>query len=146
MSERPYTPPASRVADRPEASPPFPRPKQVTVAVSLLWVGLALGILADFLNAARDPEGVLNAGALASVVVLFAIQATLYVFTYRGRNWARIGVLILFVLIGLLLLIPNPKPPGVLENTVDVVGLVMTLIALYLLFSRPGSLWFRPRE
>jgi hypothetical protein len=145
MSERPYTPPASRVADRPEASPPFPRPKQVTVAVSLLWVSLALDIPVWFLAAARDQE-MLNAGPLAFVVVLFAIQVTLYVFTYRGRNWARIGVLILFVLDGLVFLIPNPKPPGVLENTLDVVGLVMTLIALYLLFSRPGALWFRPRE
>ncbi len=143
MTRGPYAPPTSRVADR--AIETVPRPRQVTIAVALLWVSLALGVPAWHLSASRDPETASHPAFIVFTAIVLVLSVTLNVLIYRGRNWARILLLVLFVIAGALLLVPvdEPVPAGVLENTLNAGTLVLEAVALYLLFTRPGASWFR---
>ena len=139
-----YAPPTAPVADLPHRSVPPERPRQVRIAVLFLWISLALGIPAWALSAQRDPENTLGVVAVALTVLLFVLNGLLNVMVGRGRNWARIVSLILGLLALLFVLVPidGPKPPGQVENAITAADLILEFAALYLLFTRPGSLWF----
>jgi peptidoglycan/LPS O-acetylase OafA/YrhL len=142
-----YAPPTTAVADSQQIPLLQARPKQVRVAVALLWASLALGIPEWILSAIRDPENTLGVFIVGFTMLLFAFSALLNIMIYRGRNWARIvalvltllGVLFAFVLV----LLVEPKPPSQLENALTLLGLVLDFIAVYLVFTKPGSLWFK---
>jgi hypothetical protein len=125
----------------------MPRPKQVDRAVMLLWLSLALAVPLIYLEGARDPQTWLHPAALIFMAVIFAIAAALNVLIYKGHNWARIVVLIFYVigLISLLASSDEPVPAGAAEHALNVLTLVIDSIALYLLFTPPGSQWFRKR-
>lgn len=96
MHKSPYAPPASHVADPPQVLFSIARPKQVVVAVGLLWLGLAVSIPVVSLGFTHA----LDAEILPILVILtaltFAFSAFLNVLIYRGRNWARIVSLVLY--------------------------------------------------
>ena len=148
VSESPYAPPGARVADQAPAPPPFPRPRQVTFAVGLLWVSFGLGFPLSYLAAARAPDIGFHPVLLLFTFAMLVLAAALNVLVYKGRNWARIIVLLLVLVAGLFLFVPSeePTPPGMLEQALNILSFVLELIAIYLLFSWPGALWFRPRE
>jgi len=132
------------VSDRPEA-PRGPRPKRITVAVWLLWVSFGLGLPAAYLSMLREPEPGFSPVLVAIVSIFIAFSAVLNVLVYRGRNWARIAVLLL-VAVGIPYVLLGPDEatrPDFLEQALDFVSNALDLVAVYLLFTPPGSLWFR---
>jgi hypothetical protein len=143
MTRGPYAPPSARVADR--AIENIPRPRQVTIAVALLWVSLVLGLPTWVLSASRDPETAFHPAFIVFMAIVFLLSAALNILIHRGRNWARILLLVLVVIAGALLLVPvdEPVPAGVLENTLTAVSLALDAVALYLLFTPPGASWYR---
>ncbi len=147
MTQNPYQPPSAEVADRLSSAPPV-RPRQVGVATALLWISLALGVPTMYLTMARDTDTGFQPLFIALIVILFAIAAFVNVQVHRGRNWARIVVLIMTILSAMVLLFPGEEavPPGVLENVLNVASLLLEIAAAYLLYSHPGKLWFRPRD
>jgi len=120
------------------------RPREITLATRLLWVTLLLGVLNSMLQWSHLRE-------VGSVGFILTVQGgTLFVMVWlviqisRGRNWARILFLLLFVA-GIAL-----EPRVVLASlTISPVGgaialvqILMQLVSFYLLFVSPGRAWY----
>jgi len=128
-----------------EAQNAVQKPQPVATAVNLLWASMAVGlvkILMDFSNlSAVAPAAFTN----FVLVFTFALIAFLIFKISAGRNWARITFLVMFV-IGMLPTLPLmlgefSRSPVVGALSVAQVGL--QVYALFLLFTQPGSVWFR---
>ena len=144
MSDNLYAPPKARIADVP--LPPIGRPRAVRIAATLLWISFVIGFPSLYLTTMRDPDPV-GLGFFLVVAVLVTLTAVLNVFIYRGRNWARIGALVLALLDLAMSFVddPNPVRAGALEQALSVLDLLLTWSAIALVFLRPGALWFRRR-
>ncbi|MEQ1535132.1 MAG: hypothetical protein ABL923_04580 [Burkholderiaceae bacterium] len=121
------------------------KPQPVATAVNLLWASMAVGLvkmLMDFSYlSAVAPAAFTN----FVLVFTFALIAFLIFKISVGRNWARITFLVMFV-IGMLPTLPLmlgelSRSPVVGALSVAQVGL--QVYALFLLFTQPGSVWFR---
>ena len=120
------------------------KPRSVTLAVTLLWVSLAIGVI----KAPFDPAG-LNAVPFPAIVwsvaaVIMAFFCLLILKISSGRNWARVTFLVIFLL-GLVLGVPGlmaefQRAPVL--ALVSVAASVMQLWAVILLFTSPGKGWF----
>jgi hypothetical protein len=141
-----YAPPAAAVADPQPLAPLMERPKQVQFAVGLLWLTLALGIPSWLLSATRDPEMGFHWAMVGVTVLLFAVSAYLNLVIYQGKNWARIVFLCLYLLSVVLLLIPMEEEEALslAEQAITWFNMAAEAVAMVLVFTRPGSLWFRP--
>jgi hypothetical protein len=142
---RMYAPPKSIVSDPLEA---FDRhkPDEVGRAVLMLWGSLAVGVL----NVLFQPglvrpeewvEWMLPAAAFALVILLTASISA-------GHNWARITFLVFFA-IGTLPYLATLREIFAVSALFGVLSLVQALLqlgALFLVFFKPGSLWFRRKE
>jgi hypothetical protein len=142
MDNDPYAPPSTRLADSPPENRGS-RPRQVTLAVQLLWASLLLGLPSFYLAIDREPEGSLSAMVVVIQLALFALVAYLNVCIGQGRNWARFASLILTVL-GLVMLFFLPSPPEVtvIEQLINGLSSMLDVAAMVLLFTRPGAGWF----
>ena len=129
---------------RPE--PATERPRQVGVAVALLYVALAIAIVHSILM----PLDYAYFGLTKAAV--FAIQFTslalplLFIFLIgRGQNWARIFALIFFLITG----VPGISQfiPKLIANPVSAVlsslAFLVILAALIFLFQKESSDWFK---
>ena|SRR5438093_13693255 len=147
MSTDPYAPPSARLADPPEPQHVLSKPPQVRVAVALLWLSFALGFPSIYLQLGRTDSPGERIVLLAIMVPLVALSAFLNLKISAGRNWARIAVLILVGLALLMFLLPDDRDAGAqgVEMALDIVTNALELVAVYLLFSLPGALWFRQR-
>jgi hypothetical protein len=121
------------------------KPQSVTTAINLLWASLAVGLvkmLMDFSNlSAIAPAAFTN----FVLIFTFAFIGFLNFKISAGRNWARITFLFMFV-IGMLPTLPLmlgefSRAPVVGALSIAQVGL--QVYAMFLLFSQPGSGWFR---
>ena len=117
-------------------------PRPVRVAVGLLWASMALGVINGIID---FPSGSRSFMYVVAVVV-FAVQALLFFNIAAGRNWARITFLVLFLL-GAMMSLPLFLPMFVFAPpAAALLVLLMTFLqayALVLLFTQPGSGWFR---
>jgi membrane-bound ClpP family serine protease len=127
----------------------------VTVAVTLLYATLGIGILRFFLDAPdllEEASGRMGASGVPAlpVVVLTALVglSVMWLFIYaigRGRNWARLTFLVLFLLgipfsvLPLLQSLASNPTSGIL----GVGQAVLQVIALILLFQPRSSEWFK---
>jgi hypothetical protein len=124
-------------------------PTQVRRAVHLLWISLTISIVdAVFTFEPLSGEDTSFQVAMALIfVVTFAAWALVIHFVSRGRNWARI-VLLLLTTAGLLIYAISPGDFGAepwwswlaagVSATLDIVALVM-------LFSGSGAKWYSSR-
>jgi hypothetical protein len=139
MSTNNLAPPESEAADSPLAT----APKQVTSAVKLLWLSLFLGIPVLVIDLSRTPIDVAYFVSLVFQIGLILAAAYLNVCVARGRNWARITLLILAVLGTALLAFFDMPEATVIEYVLNGMGSALDIVAMYLLFLTPGKLWFR---
>lgn len=121
------------------------KPDAVSLAVKLFWATLAVGlvkVLADF--AALSASG--PAAAVNFVLIFtFGLIAFLIFKISAGRNWARITMLVFFV-IGALPSVPlilGEFSRSAVIGVLSVAQLGLQGYALFLVFTRPGSSWFR---
>ena len=144
-----YTPPVARVAD-PEPEMLTERPRQISTAVWLLWISFAIGSL----NRDLIYPLIIGTHSLSLIATVIGSSITILVTIWisrkllLGRNWMRITLLIAFA-IGLLLMPFNMKMlfHGSTELLiVYVVQGVIQAISLWLLFTKPGSDWFRKKS
>lgn len=127
------------------------KPKTVVIAVNLLWATLALGLVNVVLNYSAFSQAADNASAIGGMrfmigILLFTwgFSAFLFMQISAGKNWSRITFLVMFVL-GLLQTFSTLK--AVLSATpavgaITMLTLVFDVVALFLVFTSPGSLWF----
>jgi protein-S-isoprenylcysteine O-methyltransferase Ste14 len=142
----PYAKPAAAVSDPPEPQHAFPKPAQVRTAIVLLWVTFALA----FPMMAFEFDKLSGAGEIAFLGAftgaMLALAAFLNVKISEGRNWAR-WVYLAITILGLVsYAFPDAtKSMSVVEVALAVASFVLTGATLYLIFTKPGALWFGPR-
>jgi len=144
VSKNPYAPPSSEVADLSSLNR-GPKPRQVSFAVGLLWASLLLSLPSlIFSISGESGNSVALAAIIGLVLVIYALVACLNICISRGRNWARF-VSLMFVLLGLGMLVFMPKTPETtaIEQIVSGLTTLLDVVAMYLLFTKPGSLWFK---
>ena len=78
-------------------------------------------------------------------MTVFVIYAWVIFQVKRGKNWARIGIAVL-IAIGAIDVVMWDETKGILEQALDISSFAIELVALYLLFSLPGKIWFGRRE
>lgn len=146
MSRDPrYAPPATEVAD-PSLVPTLPaRPRQVQIAVALLWLSLVLGIPEAALSTRPIEGGGAGVALMVVTLLLFGLVGFLNLKIYQGRNWARIVVLALTALSVLMMLFSpdEVRAEGPLLQGFYLFDVLIEVVAMYLVFSKPGSLWFK---
>jgi hypothetical protein len=130
--------------------PLFHKPASIVAAKNILYAGLFLSILTWALG--RWPTNMYTSTSVESAVILVAIVGITFALIKcigLGIKWARVAILILFLL-GLAVL---PWTFVALLNASMVVAVlillltILQIIALYYLFSRASTQWFdRVRE
>lgn len=124
---------------------PLAQPPKVGTAVKLLYATLGIGIIRSIIEASRLAE----ANSVGFVLlIIFSVFGSMWFLIYmigKGRNWARIAFLIMFIL-G----VPLSILPMIQSLTYDpvsgILGLaqvVMQIIAMVLLFQGGSSAWFK---
>jgi heme A synthase len=150
MSESPYAPPKALVADVEILEGAMERPWQVSRAVTCLWIKLGVGVANSLWNLAHTPAQIAFMGR-GFVYSMFAVGFLLAAWIYRsvgkGRNWARILVLVLtvFTFFGLPYLLYQVNI-GVISGLVGIFGVVTSCLgiyAAYLLLTAPAKAWYR---
>jgi len=132
---------------------PFLKPQPVRVAVTLLYIALLIGVINGLLNiffvsATNSVETAMPYGSVLSVIMLLVATAILGFFYFKigqGRNWARILVLVLFILGALYFVfsIVGMFQEGYLIPVISIINTIIILIAIVLLFKQEASDWFR---
>ena len=142
----PYAPPKAAVRDRVPEPLLAKMPKEIVLAVGLLWLQLALAGVSAYLEYLRSPEDERPFLVVVYAVVL-ALVAVLNVCIARRRNWARWLYLVL-VAVGVALLPSTIEDMAGMpdhEIALDAVTYILDFAIVALLFARPGALWFRFR-
>ena len=121
------------------------KPRPIVTAVNLLWASLAVGLvkmLMDFSNLSTVAPAAFTNFIL---VFTFALSGFLIFKISAGRNWARITFLVLFI-IGVLPALPivfGEFSRSAVVGALSVAQIGLQVYALFLLFTQPGSGWFR---
>ena len=128
-------------------SAPAERPPKILTAIKLLWLRLAMGLLAvalswSYYTRTQSPITVIVFQVIGAAVFLWVCGKI-----YAGRNWARILLLISWLLIVAGSLTPvawrvyiaMPMVP----RTTAVLGVLIEAYVLWVLFISPAKVWFR---
>ena len=122
---------------------PTARPRQVKLAVCLLWLAVLLGGAYVYVLIDQIPAAASVGAVVCNQVTLLAVVAIGITFVASGRNWARIAMLAYTALSVLgLAFVPNLSTRA-LDYGLQVVGTLLYVVAMYLVFLTPGRLWFR---
>jgi hypothetical protein len=129
------------------SSDPRQRPPQVTTATRMFVGSLGLGIL----NSALLWPYLISKASVGFVLTIqittFAIFGALAYQIWLGRNWARITAVVLGIL-NLPFYIPTLKfflSVSFVAGCISLLQMALQVAALYLIFSKPGRYWFRPK-
>lgn len=130
----------TQASDMPGA--PRTQPAAVARAVLFLWIVVGIGAVSTLATFAFSGPSL---GELLLAVIGVAITAFLISKIAAGRNWARIVLLVLYVIgvLGFVLgmsLMLNIAPVLFLMSLAQ---LALEGFALFLLFTPPGSTWFK---
>lgn len=144
MSENPYAPPSSQVADIEGDTKSLERPRLVQVGIGLLAIDLLLGVVSLFSNGA--PNVLLN-------VLILGLMGLITWLAWQGRNWARIVHLVVLLLavvfttLAIMALRANPAlSPGAGQfffNAWSIAQNLLNLAGVILLFTPPANAWYR---
>jgi hypothetical protein len=139
VTHNPYRPPEADIGDGGPARLPSVRPHQIGQAIALLWISASLGLSAGFLEAAMD-----RAALVVGVLMMLALTVVLSVAIWRGRHWSRVLYLVLVA----ASLAQFLSSWGTVERlpvsiALEAVSFVADAGSFVLLFTKPGSLWFR---
>ncbi len=123
------------------------KPNQIRYAYYLLWGSLFLAFVLRVLDA-ESLDGKFLANLISSgYLLVVALYAYLFVGISKGRNSARILLLLLFAL-GLFL--APPTLSGIelapFTKSIEIAKAAMQLLALYWIFLAPGKYWFKGRN
>ena len=151
MNENPYAPPKATVEDVRQVTAPGACPAQVSNAIKLWAASYCFGLLVlvgywDHFTS-RQTAGSLVLNQLFSL----GFSGWLYYKIYRGRNWARIIVLISAIL-GVLIMTASGTARSLFSEMPLVAkgqiffSLALNAAVLWLLFFSPGREWFLPKK
>jgi hypothetical protein len=128
------------------------RPAEIAWATELLCLSLAVGvvkvIVAWRVIGSREDDAIDFPFILTALI--FVLNALLIRKIWQGRNWARVTLLVMFVL-GVLntaaSLLPQPGLHlSLLSAILQIVQLAIYAYALLLIYGPTGKRWFQPIE
>lgn len=160
MSENPYAPPSAEVADVRREETSLDRPQIVTIGIWLLWLDVAVLLPGPIITAMKMPLVALVAPEGFRVLFIFMMIGFKALLTWRagqGRNWARIGHLVvlilrvaftLFTFVMINSMFPdranNPLSFEVpLQSALFLLSFALPIAAVAMLFTGTGSDWYR---
>jgi hypothetical protein len=124
------------------------RPSDATRAIHLLYASIAIGFVSSVVRLTYDFFGARIVVALIPAVLIFGLFALLVFKISRGRNWARITFLVIF-LIGVPFAIPiyaQELKRNFLSGSLSVFMALLQLVAAYLLFRKNSNTWFKAHK
>ena len=139
-----YAPPKALVSDPVAERSDRRKPREIHCAAMMLWGALAIGVF----NLLFQPGLETTRGAWIGwliVAATFGFFILLTVAISAGHNWARITFLVLF-LIGVLPYLAALRQIFAHSEAFGLLGVLQQLHqlgAMLLVFTRPGSIWFR---
>ena len=124
------------------------KPTQVRRAVNLFYAALGIGVFLTFFQIFRDASGLSIVSAIFSILFLsipYAISIFLIINISAGKNWARIIMLIWFLIQFI------PSFPSIIQNfrtnyLISILVIVQTalyIIAFVFLFQGSSNNWFK---
>jgi hypothetical protein len=145
-TNNPYAPPKSNVGTGSRRAIET-RPAQVTYAVWLLWLAIALNIPVAIYEYGRQVSemDVQGLALIVTYVLVFGFAIAITISIGRGRNWARLVFLVSVTLVFVSIppVLPQFLTYPASQLTLNASLLAIELAVVYLLFTHPGSLWFR---
>lgn len=125
------------------SSQPIPRPDKVGLAVILLYVTLGIGLLRSLIEAPQQEAslGLIIFGTLIGLGIM-----GFFIFMIgNGKNWARITMLVLFIVGIPFVVLPLLQSLAVnpVSGLLGIAQTVVQAVALGFLFLKPSSDWFR---
>jgi hypothetical protein len=124
---------------------PALKPHKITVAVLMLWISLGLGVV----RSAWEMPAQVEQNSLGFVIFVIAVTLLFTGFFIwridRGKNWARITYLVLFILgapFSIYLLIKSMVFEPI-SDLISIVQFVLQIIALVFLFQKNSNAWFK---
>ena len=126
-------------------------PNKVSMAVTLLWIVIAVGVISSTFNFSSSLE-IANASGLGLGWLIFTLYFTFLLLAFfvwkigQGKNWARITYLILFI-IGVPFTIYSylTSVVSMLSIILGIAGMIVQIIALVFLFQKQSSDWFNSK-
>ena len=128
------------------------RPDKVSTALTLLWITIAVGVVRSFMEFSNTLESV-SAQGFGLGFVIFTTFFTLAILAFfifmigKGKNWARITFLVLFI-IGIPFAV-LPLFQSLLTNPFSgILGIgqtILQIVAIVFLFQKPASDWFKAK-
>lgn len=121
------------------------RPEKVAIAVKLFYITLGIGVLRSIMEASIHAQ---MASPAFVMFVAFFVLGIMWLFIYmigKGRNWARITLLVLFI-VGIpfsVLTLLQSLAANPISGLLGIGQTVIQIIALVFLFQKPSSDWFR---
>jgi predicted Na+-dependent transporter len=124
------------------------RPATVTNAVGLYYISLALGVIRLMVAWPSMSQEVSPGLAFLLLAVPYGVLLLLLHFVNGGQNWARVTLVVLFILTA-----PFPTPTLMeslgahpLMGILRILQLVLQVAALVMLFGAQARRWFDPAE
>ena len=138
-TNNPYDPPQADLGDAGPARALGARPHQIVQAIALLCISGSLGLLSSLSESAES-----SAAVAIAVLVMLTVTVVLSVALWKGRNWGRVLYVVLVALSFAELVASwgTAERPG-LSVALEAVSFVADAGSFFLLFTPPGSLWFR---
>jgi hypothetical protein len=128
-------------------SPRADRPLQVRGASWLLGTSLVLGMVCFVLEWQATPSALQPISTMLALSITATLIALLVFVIYKvwaGRNWARFVYVLIFV-VGVYDAVEVFQMFSVVA-VLTLTELLAQLVALYLVFSAPGKMWFPARK
>ena len=128
------------------------RPSKVSIAITLLWIVIAVGVVSSTFNFSNSLE-IANASGLGLGWLIFTLYFTFLIVAFfiwkigQGKNWARITYLVLFI-IGVPFTIYSylTSEISMLSIIPGIAGMIVQIIALVFLFQKQSSDWFNSNK
>ena len=121
------------------------RPEKIGTAVKLLYITLGIGVLRSIMEASMHAQ---MASPALVMFITFFVLGIMWLFIYmigKGRNWARIAFLALFI-IGIpfsVLPLLQSLAANPISGLLGIGQTVIQIIALVFLLQKPSSDWFK---
>jgi hypothetical protein len=128
-----------------EPQSPAQRPQPVGTAVNLLWASLAVGLVKAVIEYSYLITQASTAFTNFVLFFTFALIGLLIFKISAGKNWARITLLVLFIIgvLPTLLIVLSEFSRSPMVGAISVAQIGLQGYALFLLFTHPGGAWFR---
>jgi len=135
MNENRYAPPSARVDDPVTSAAETAAPAALKLATRLLWASLAMGLVNAALEWNYVAATVTPNFVWGVLIFTFGLIAILTFNIGRGRNWARI-VLLVLAIIGLPSLVQMPAmfARSPVSASLSLLQTAIQLTALYIVF------------